>query len=163
VLSAEELDRLCGQTSVVTSCGRKFSFTPTGGNSPADNTYPAFSPVPSAAIPPTPSPRRTPVSVDSLLNDYSNTMSTAQAQCPTTGLGLTTSPGAPDVTWTTNVPTTNGGMSLYEVGYQGYTPAMPDGTATVPLQEAFGGGVGWSGMPYVLDASWQDFVQQLGF
>ena len=54
--------------------------------------------------------------------------------------------------------------SLYEVaGYQNFAPAQPDPSATVPLQDGYGAGMGWSEMPYILDSSWQNLAQQLGF
>ncbi|KAI0029497.1 fungal-specific transcription factor domain-containing protein [Vararia minispora EC-137] len=151
-LSAEELDRLCGQTSVITH-GRKFTFSPC--RSPQSEPLLTYSPTPTVPSHSSPSPRRAPMSVDNLLNDYTSAMS---AHAHVAGVHV------PELAWTTGVPMTNTGMAVYEVGYQGYAPPMPEAPQAMPhLHDSFGAAVGWSGMPYVLDASWQDFVQQLGF
>jgi hypothetical protein len=150
-LSADELDRLCGQTSVITSSGR-FTFTPVSNRQLAADPYGygTAQHIPQSS----PSPRRGAMSVDNLLNDYTNAVTTHEQ---VNGVHV------PELAWAAGVPTTNNGMALYEVGYQSYAPGIPDTSSTVPLHDAFGAGVGWQGMPYVLDASWQDFVQQLGF
>ncbi|KZV74090.1 hypothetical protein PENSPDRAFT_749588, partial [Peniophora sp. CONT] len=181
-MSAEELDRLCGQTTVITPCGRKFSFSPpsTSPNAPDKETTftqspgnldalfmmtsptgerlsPSSAPVSAGSGP---SPRRTPMSVDNLLNDYTNVVTSVQQAHAAGYQHPQYKPQQPQWADVAPVPQT----SLYEVaGYQNFAPAQPDPTATVPLQDGFGAGMGWSEMPYILDSSWQDLAQQLGF
>lgn len=101
------------------------------------------------------------MSVDNLLNDYTNVVTSVQ-QAHAAAFQHPQYKPQTAAQWADVAPIP--ATSLYEVaGYQNFAPAQPDPMATVPLQDGYGAGMGWNEMPYILDSSWQDLAQQLGF
>ncbi|KAI0319542.1 fungal-specific transcription factor domain-containing protein [Amylostereum chailletii] len=162
-LTAEELDRLCGATHTITAGSS--TFTSTSTSTPVASLSASSSPSPGPPVRRT----RTPMSVDNLLNDYANVVPPAP---PLHFADFEAYPGGGAVGAPAALPLGTGGVSVYEVGYSpwaaqgqsGFGGAEPLVGGLAPGEDVHDPfGMVELGLPFVLDASWQDFVQQLGF